>query len=286
MPYSPRDYWQRLHERGDLSAVGQSSLPAPINTWLYLTLARNYGLFVDRHRLASPVPRRVYDVGAGRGFWMAWWRRRGAVVIDGCDLVPEAVARLNRMFDGVPGRVVVADIGDVGDLSEETYDLVSCQNVLLHVTDDAAFQRALANIARLVAPGGVLLMTEPILVHAAYERPYTADMSSRARPLRAYSAPLEAAGLRLERLEAATVIGNNPLEAATAATYGMLSLYWRAVAKCSRLWPGSASLVGRFIYHLDPLAMRTHAMTTAKFALFRRPTALSDPPGPPGSSGP
>jgi hypothetical protein len=34
--------------------------------------------------------------------------------------------------------------------------------VLLHVLDDAAFERALSNLAGAVAPGGYLLLAEPI----------------------------------------------------------------------------------------------------------------------------
>ena len=52
MPYSPIDYWTRLHARDDLSAVGQSSLPPGLNRWLYRALERNVGSFLWRHGLS------------------------------------------------------------------------------------------------------------------------------------------------------------------------------------------------------------------------------------------
>lgn len=278
MPYTPSDYWTELHRRGDLSAVGQSALPAGINGWLYRTLARNYGRFIDRHRLDDPIPRRVYDVGAGTGFWVGWWRARGASRVDGCDLVPEAVARLNAAQGTEHGLIVVADITDLEGLGPDTYDLVSCQNVLLHVTDDELFAKALGNVAALVAPGGALVLTEPILLHAEYERPYDPSKHSRARRLDAYRSPLEAAGLRLEALEAATVLGNNPIEAGSPAAMARFQRWWRFVAKRSKEDPESASWLGRLIYRLDPLAMRAGPAPSSKFALFRRPAEPTPAP--------
>ena len=107
MPYTPIDYWARLHERDDLSAVGQSGLPTAMNRWLYRALDRNVAAFLRRHGLSDPFPDRVFDVGAGIGFWVDAWHRRGAIRVDGCDLVPDAVTRLNERF-GAGGAFVVA----------------------------------------------------------------------------------------------------------------------------------------------------------------------------------
>ncbi|HXG40150.1 MAG TPA: class I SAM-dependent methyltransferase, partial [Candidatus Limnocylindrales bacterium] len=204
--YEPIDYWSRLHARGDLSAVGQSALPAELNAWLYRALARNVRRFLRSARLA--VPERVFDVGSGTGFWPRFWHRLGARRVDGCDLVPEAVERLRASELGRAGRFVVADVSRPEQLPDETYPLVSCMNVLLHVVADGPFERALGGIARLVEPGGVLLLVEPILLDARFERPYEPGRASRARPLERYLGPLEAAGLRLERLAPAVVLAN------------------------------------------------------------------------------
>lgn len=271
MPYTPSDYWGKLHRRDDLSAVGQSALPAGINGWLYRTLARNFGRFARRHGLDRPTPARVFDVGAGTGFWVEWWRRLGVDRVDGCDLIPEAVERLNARFGTDRGRIVVADVAAAAGLGPETYDVVSCHNVLLHVTDDALFERALANVAALVAPGGCLVLTEPILVHAEYEPPFDAEKHSRARRLSLYRDPLERAGLRLQALEAATVIGNNPIEAGSATAMRQFGRWWQFVVGRSKRHPSNVPWIGRAIYGLDPLAIRTGAMPSSKFALFRRP---------------
>lgn len=270
MPYAPSDYWRDLHRRDDLSAVGQSALPPSINAWLYRTLERNLARFLRRHGLGAP-PRAVFDVGAGTGYWVGWWLARGAARVDGCDLIPEAVERLEARFGPSGGHFVLADIAIPGAVGSETYPIVTCQNVLLHVTEDAAFDRALANIAGLVAPGGALILTEPILFDDSYARPYDPEKHSRARPLAAYRGPLERAGLRLVAVEGATALGNNPIEAGSATSMRRFARWWRLVARRTKARPSEAAWIGRVIYHLDPTVLRMGAAPSSKFALFRRP---------------
>lgn len=276
MGYSPSDYWRNLHRRGDLSAVGQSALPPGINRWLYAILARNLRAFVRRHGLDRPLPATVFDVGAGTGYWVRFWHTLGVMRVDGCDLVPEAVERLiaEASASGRADVFVAADVTDPAALPGDSYPLVSCMNVLLHVTEDAAFERALANVARLVAPGGHLLLVEPILLHAEYERPYDPAKHSRARPLARYRDPLAAAGLELVDLRAATVLANNPIEAGSPAAFRRYGRWWGFVSRRTKASPASARWIGPLVSALDRVAMRTGAAPTSKVALFRRPTTM------------
>src|SRR6266581_1939119 len=155
-PYSPSRYWADLHERGDLSAVGQSGLPDAMNQWLYRVLRRNFKAFLRRHGV-DHIEGAVFEVGAGTGYWFDLWRELGARRIDACDLVPAAVEALRATF-GPLGRYEVADIAAERGFGDATYPLVCCMNVLLHVTDEDRFETAIANVARLVAPGGRLLL--------------------------------------------------------------------------------------------------------------------------------
>ncbi len=276
MPYTPIDYWARLHERDDLSAVGQSGLPASMNRWLYRALERNVGAFLRRHGLTRPFPERVFDVGAGIGFWVNAWHRRGATRVDGCDLVPDAVIRLNERF-GSGGEFVVADIGDPAQLPERRYPLVSCMNVLLHVTDDVAFAAALAGIAGLVEPGGALLITDPIVGEETTLAAYDPERHSRVRHLADYTGPLEAAGLVLVELAPATVLANNPIEAGSPAAYRRYVRWWKFVAGRTKRNPRSAAWIGPLVDTADRVAMRTGAGPSSKLLLLRRPADAAAP---------
>jgi SAM-dependent methyltransferase len=193
--------------------------------------------------------------------------------VDGCDLVPEVVTRAvaEARDRGDVARFVVADVSDPAQLPDERYDLVSCMNVLLHVVDDPTFERALHGIAGLVAPGGSLLLAEPILLDPSYEQPFDPTRHSRARALERYRGPLEAAGLRLVHLRAGTVLANNPIEAGSPAAFARYTRWWRSVARRTKADPDSARWIGPLLLVADRLAMTTHAAPTTKFALFSRP---------------
>jgi SAM-dependent methyltransferase len=271
MPYEPSDHWSRLHERGDLSSVGQSALPADLNSWLYRALERRVRWFVRRHRALDGVAS-VFDVGAGTGYWVRVWHALGAPRVDGCDLVPAAVERLEAEFGARGDRFVASDIGDRGaGLPAGPYGLVSVINVLLHITQDEAFGRALANVAALVAPGGALLLVEPILLDPAYERPTTEAQTSRARPLAAYRDPLIAAGLELAELRGAVAMANNPIEAGSPAAYDRYLRWWRWVARRAKASPGSIRWLGPLMIALDRVALGTGAAPSSKIVLLRRP---------------
>lgn len=272
MAYDPRDHWSRLHARGDLSSVGQSGLPADLNAWLYRALERRVRWFVRRHRATEGVSA-AFDVGAGTGYWVRVWHDLGVRRVDGCDLVPAAVSRLEAEFGARGDRFVAADIGapDPG-LPAGPYGLVSVMNVLLHLTDDEAFRRALTSIAALVAPDGRLLLVEPILLNPAYERPSTETQASRARTFAAYRDPLLAAGLELVELRGAVAMANNPIEAGSRAAYDRLLRWWRWVARRAKTSPRSIRWIGPLMLALDRVVLATGAAPSSKIVLFRRPT--------------
>jgi len=268
MPYTPSHYWSRLHDRRDLSAVGQSGLPTAMNEQLYRILARNLREFLRKSHVERIGPG-AFEVGAGSGYWFGLWHSLGAERIDGCDLVPAAVDDLASRF-GARGTFRVADVG-VDDLGPGQYDFVACMNVLLHITDDVRFDHALATIAKIVRPGGRLLLTEPMLFHERFARPYDPDASSRARPLVRYVKPLETQGLRLEALAGATAIGNNPIEGRWPWLYFFWRGVWMAASMPVRIHRASAPLVGGALYTFDPVLLALHAAPSSKFALFIRP---------------
>jgi SAM-dependent methyltransferase len=270
MPYDPRDYWSRLHARGDLSGVGQSGLSAELNTWLYRALERRVRWFIRRHHALDGVTS-VFDVGAGTGYWVRVWHALGAPRVDGCDIVPAAVERLDAEFGTRGDRFVAADIGalDPG-LPAGPYDLVSVINVLLHLTDDEAFRRALTSIAALVAQGGRLILVEPILLDPTYERPTTETQTSRARVLAAYRDPLVAAGLELVELRGAVAMANNPIEAGSRAAYDRYLRWWRWVARRAKSSPRSIRWLGPLMFALDGVVLATGAAPSSKILVFRR----------------
>ncbi|MHB8672572.1 MAG: class I SAM-dependent methyltransferase [Candidatus Limnocylindrales bacterium] len=267
--YDPRAYWSRLHAEGSLRSVGQSALPVELNVWLYRVLERNLRTFLRRHGLADPAPQRVFEVGAGTGYWTAFWHRLGAAQVDGCDLAASAVERLRARFPD--GTFVGGDIADAGVIpADASYDLVTVINVLLHILDEDRFTAAARNVAGAVAPGGHVLLVEPALLLDASVRPLRDGASSTARLLERYREAFEAGGLVFVAAEASTVVANNPIEHGLPHI-GRFTRSWTTAVREARKGPRRADLVGRILSLVDRPLMRTGAAPSGKILLFRRP---------------
>lgn len=257
------EYWERLHRGGGLRSVGQSALSDQLNRWLYRTGRRTLTRFTRDLDLSS-----LFEAGAGTGFWTSYWLTRGAGRVDGCDIVPIAVERLNDRFRGA-GEFVAADLSAVPFPVSGDYPTVTAMNVLLHIIDDEGFEHALRNLAQLVRPGGHLLIADAVLVAG---QPWAAD-TSRTRSLASFVAPLERHGLEFVRLAPTTVLGADPIEARSRLEAAFSRRWWRIVMRADRHRLGPA--IGPLIYVMDPLALRTGWAPSGKFLLFRRPPSRS-----------
>ena len=105
---------------------------------------------------AAPV--RLLDVGVGRGRSLRYVEPLGvaeAVRWHGIDLDPRLAQRLHH---AAAWRAVLADAARGLPFRDATFDIVLAEQVLEHLDDPAA---ALAEIARVLRPGGLLVAGVP-----------------------------------------------------------------------------------------------------------------------------
>jgi 2-polyprenyl-3-methyl-5-hydroxy-6-metoxy-1,4-benzoquinol methylase len=157
-PYRPREFWQeRLSENFDLRGTGHPGLSAEYNRLCYALRAGVLDRLCAKHHVRV-AGRNVLDGGCGSGFFVEHFLERGAAVT-GVDLTEVSARELAKKFP--TARF------EVGDLSEwrpqAKYDLVSCFDVLFHITDDERWDRALTNLTDAVKPGGWFVFTEMFL---------------------------------------------------------------------------------------------------------------------------
>ncbi len=113
--------------------------------------------------LGAPAPRQVLDVGCGIGHW-------GRVLLPhlpadahltGIDREPEWVAKSQSIAaaKGLSPRThYIQGAAESTPFPDNTFDLVTCQTLLIHVPDRAAVVR---EMIRVLKPGGCLLVVEP-----------------------------------------------------------------------------------------------------------------------------
>lgn len=115
-----------------------------------LHAAQSYSVLIRRH-VVDPATR-VLDYGAGSGQLVAQLRARG-VQADGLEFSAEA----RRFCEKKRGFKL---LGDIRDVKDEHYGLVSMIEVIEHLTE---LQTTLRELHRILAPGGTLLVTTPNL---------------------------------------------------------------------------------------------------------------------------
>jgi SAM-dependent methyltransferase len=113
---------------------------------------------LSRYRWAASLVegRRVLDVACGTAYGSALLREAGAASVVGVDIA-EAVIESARpdMPEGV--ELVVGDVQHL-ELEARVFDVVVCFETIEHVKDREA---ALDGLARVLAPGGVLVISSP-----------------------------------------------------------------------------------------------------------------------------
>lgn len=158
----------------DTSSLSSSSAPAAGSAdeyswlvgfegdWRDTWWSRDFLELVAR-RLDLAAVRAVVDVGSGVGHWgrtLLPWLHPEATLI-GVDREPSFVEQAAAQAEarGLAGRASYRQgVAEALPLPDASVDLVTCQTVLIHVADAS---RAIAEMRRVLRPGGLLLAAEP-----------------------------------------------------------------------------------------------------------------------------
>ncbi len=155
--YRPREFWNDLlSESFDLRGVGHFRLSEEENRRMYDAKRVVLDGVIDQHRITIGGRTRALEIGCGVGYWTEYLRARGVRTYTGNDITPVSVTRLRREFPDY--QFVEGDAGAIV-LPEAAFDLALMIDVTQHITDDRGFARAIGNVWKALAPGGVFLVT-------------------------------------------------------------------------------------------------------------------------------
>jgi 2-polyprenyl-6-hydroxyphenyl methylase / 3-demethylubiquinone-9 3-methyltransferase len=117
---------------------------------------------VDAHWHGDPKARtpltgkRVLDMGCGAGLLAEPLARLGGIVT-GVDAAPENIA-VAQAHAAQSGLRIEYRAGEIEAVAGETFDLITCLEVIEHVADPGRF---VAGLAGLLAPGGLIVLSTP-----------------------------------------------------------------------------------------------------------------------------
>lgn len=174
--FDSRRYWdKRLKQNWTLHGVGMLRLAHNFNRWQYRVRDRVFRRTV--RRAGIDVPRSaVLDIGPGTGFYIDAWRTLGARSVSGVDIADSAVEQLREKFPDVAFER--ADISDGAPFDDEAFDAISAFDVLFHIVDDARYELAIAEVHRMLAPGGRFVFSENFVPERRVGRKHYVSRSS------------------------------------------------------------------------------------------------------------
>ncbi len=239
--FDPKSYWEtRLQEYPGLCGVGNTCLGRSYIEWLY-KVRRAVFLRLLASLKTDFRTARVFDVGAGTGFYLELWKQVGVSHVAGCDLTEIAVTRLESTLPWA--RILRLDIAETLPSSElGCYDIVSAFDVLFHIVEEKLYERAIRNLCALLRPGGLLLFSDLLPRNGAVRAEHVAF-----RPLEEVTALFEKTGFEFVGRVPMFVVMEEPLDS-TSQWYCFLWKLMTYPVKHSEL---AGFLIGAMLYPLE-----------------------------------
>lgn len=239
----PGAFWQkRLSRSFDLTGAGYGTLGLEYNNQLYRVRSETLEQLLQAQAV-DLAQTDVLEVGCGTGFYTDWFTRRAVRSYTGVDITSVSVQRLQEHYG--QWKFVRADVTASALPLRRRFDLVLIADVLFHIVDDRRFGAALRNIAQVLRPGGVLVLSDILGASTAQTVAHC-----RWRSYADYQAALTAAGFRVQRLQ--------PIFAALQPPAELPSSSWRW-RLYTRLWRHVLFRIARngwFDYYVPPLLAR------------------------------
>ncbi len=266
--YEPDTYWEQLlSDSFDASGVAYAYLAVSFNEAMYRAERDVVRRALRQHAGSGPI-NAALDVGCGTGVWVDFWHQLSVSRVTGLDLTKASVSRLRKTRPA--DEFLQLDIGEPGMNLDQRFDAISAMSVLLHIVEPERFSAAVANLARHLAPGGVLFMIEPLVVNRWWGQEFGPTSNSRIRTVSDWADVLATHGLEIVDLRPITFLLANPIDARTPRELRLWSKYWSYILRFVGQRERVGSIAGRLLELLDrPLRRTLRPGPSAKLIVVR-----------------
>jgi SAM-dependent methyltransferase len=246
----PEQYWEeRLGRDFSLGGVGHVGLGRAFNEWAYRARRVAVRRTLLRHGIRANRSE-VLEVGFGTGYFVELWLELGAQSVVGLDITHRAVEALSARFPRQ--RFFRQDIAASDCPRFGAFDIVTAFDVLFHLLDEAAFQRAIANLCRQLKPGGYLLVTDIFSSSSALKGP-----TQHSRPLPVYRELLGAQDVRVALVRPIFFTMSSPVDVSGPRARQACRAFWRGLSLVLEKAPVVGHLLGPLCYLVDSMLQRT-----------------------------
>ena len=184
--FHPKQYWdKRIASVSDYQAIGRVDLPERVNKMRKKRLFSQLDEIYSR-RDVDLSKAAVLDAGCGNGIYSRYYAEKRAEVV-GIDFSNQAIETIRE--NGINGEFSVGSINQI-PYRTDSFDVVHCFSVLYHIINDDAWEDAVAELCRVLKPGGILTLRV-----AWQEREQDVAEHVRFRSKGKYKQRLKAAGV-------------------------------------------------------------------------------------------
>jgi len=156
--YNSSEYWnQRLIENFNLTGVGLLQAGSAYNQWLYKLRELAVNRAIRKYHI-DLQGYHVLDIGCGTGYWIKYWKKKGALSVSGIDIAEVSIKNLRQKYPDVV--FINEDVSNPQLTLANSYDLISAFDVIYHIVDDEKWSAALHNVSRYLNSNGWFFFTD------------------------------------------------------------------------------------------------------------------------------